>query len=274
MRVKEIFWTLGLRPKTRIYGTKILSYELPVDGSLQIAQWLHPKAGSYIPNQDEINELRKFLQPGDVCIDIGAYTGDTAIPMAVAVGKEGVVLALDPNKYVYKVLYENSKLNSSKINIIPLNFAATPVDTEMEFEYSDPGFCNGGFHENISKWSHGHAFKLKVQGKKIHPYLTKNYPELISRIKYIKVDAEGYDFSVLESMTELIQLIKPYLRVEIFKQSIISYRQKLFNFLKNNDYKTYLFGGNAQYMGEEIDVDDMMKWKHFDIFAVPILKSN
>jgi FkbM family methyltransferase len=269
VRIKEIFWTLGLKPKLRTYGTKVNSYQLRDEGDIEVAQWLHPKAGSYIPDQAEINELRKFLKPGDVCIDVGAYIGDTAIAMALALGKTGTVLALEPNQYVYKVLEENTKLNTGKTNIIPLNFAATPNDSEMEFEYSDPGFCNGGFHENISKWSHGHAFKLKVQGKNFHLFLQKNYPDLIGKIKYLKVDAEGFDLSVLESMTELIQLVKPILRVEVFKQSGIEYTQKLYLFLKNNRYKTFLFGGNAQYLGEEIGIDDMMKRKHFDIFAVP-----
>jgi len=39
MRIKEIFWMLGFKPKLRTYGTKKVSYELPVDGHLQIVQW-------------------------------------------------------------------------------------------------------------------------------------------------------------------------------------------------------------------------------------------
>jgi FkbM family methyltransferase len=44
-------------------------------------------------------------------IDIGTYTGDTTVPMALAVGKGGIVLGLEPNQYVYKIL-EKKMLSS------------------------------------------------------------------------------------------------------------------------------------------------------------------
>jgi len=62
-------------------------------------------------------------------------------------------------------LKKNAELNAATTNIIPLMFAATPEDAEMEFQYSDSGYCNGGRFEGMSKWLHGHAFKLGVQGK-------------------------------------------------------------------------------------------------------------
>ena len=269
MRIKEIFWMLGLRPKIKTYGTKKTTIDLPIDGHLEISQWLHPKAGIFIPDQQEVQELRKFLNPGDVCIDIGAYIGDTAITMALAVGTEGLVFAFEPNPYVYKVLEENTKLNTDKIRIIPKNFAATTDETEMEFEYSDAGFCNGGFHENMSKWSHGHAFKLKGKGKNIHKYFQNEYPQLIPKIKYIKVDAEGFDLTVLKSLSDLISLTKPFIRAEVFNNSKYLYRKEMVNFFEEHYYKIYLFNGNNHYQGEQLTEADLKTRKHFDIFAVP-----
>ena len=112
-----------------------------------------------------------FFSPGDVAIDIGAHSGDSTIPIALAVGKLGCVLALEPNRYVFAVLKKNSELNTAKTHIIPLMFAATPEDAEMEFQYSDSGFCNGGRFQGMSRWIHGHAFRLKVQGRNLHAFL-------------------------------------------------------------------------------------------------------
>jgi len=103
------------------------------------------------------------------------------------------VFALEPNKYVFPVLKKNSKLNLDKTNIVPLMFAATKTDGEFEFNYSDSGFCNGGFHENISKMRHAHAFSLKIEGRNLLKYLEVEPPELIPKIRFIKMDAEGYD---------------------------------------------------------------------------------
>ena len=274
MRLKDIPFFLGIKPKTREYGFEVVKIQLPVDGELSLAQWLHPKAGNIGVDQDEINELRSFLRPGDVAIDIGAYTGDTAVPMALAVGTTGKVLALEPNQYVFKVLEKNAGLIRSKGNIIHLPFAATPADSEMEFEYSDPGFCNGGFHEGISQWKHGHLYKLKVQGKNLANYLKQHFSELIPLIRYIKVDAEGFDLTVLESISEIVGKQKPYIRVEVFKHTDITYRKKLYDFLKRFDYDIHLFGGSKKYIGQPVSENDLMNWKHYDLFAVPKLRIN
>jgi len=66
-------------------------------------------------------------------------------------------------------------------------FAATPEDGQFAFEYSDSGFCNGGRHEGISKWRHGHAFPLTVQGRNLPSYLSDQHPQLLPKLAYIKV---------------------------------------------------------------------------------------
>ena len=271
MRVIDFTSLLGIKPKTKEYGIETITIHLPLEGELTLAQWLHPHAGKINVLQEEIECLKTFLKTGDVVIDIGAYTGDTAMPLAIVTGTSGTVLALEPNKYVFKVLEKNAALLREKGNIIPLPFAATPKDCEMEFEYSDSGFCNGGFHEGISKWKHGHAYKLKVEGKNLVAYLKENHPDLLSRICYIKVDAEGFDCTVLESISEIIEKQKPFIRVEVFKHSDLKYRIRLFNFLKNYNYSLHYFGGFSNYKGQLIEAADLMKKNHYDIFAIPNL---
>lgn len=269
MRIKEFFWMLGLKPSIKKYGYKIKELHLEQEGKIQVAEWMHPSCSEFVLTQREVDALREIVNLGDVCIDIGAHLGDTSIPMGLAVGKEGVVLALEPNSYVFETLKANSNLNTDKYSIIPLCFAVTPEDSEMYFEYSDPGFCNGGFHENISKWKHGHSFKLKVDGKNLVDYLKKNYEELINRIKYIKIDAEGFDLSILKSLDYLIEKNKPSIRVEVYKKSDKEYRLKMFRYLHEHGYKMYKFIDSENYYGEELSEDDLMNFKHFDIFAVP-----
>jgi len=271
MRLKEYFWMIGLKPKIKTYGSKKITVDLPKDGRIEFAHWLHTKSFKYIITQEELDEMRTFLSPGDVCIDIGAYIGDTAVPMGLVVGKTGCVFALEPNAYVYKILAENAELNKDKTNIIPLPFAATPQDQEMEFNYSDNGFGNGGFHENISKWKHGHAFKLKIQGKNLVNYLEKNYPEYIPKIKFIKLDTEGYDYTVLLSLSGLIKKVKPFIRTEVFRYTDSDLRRKTFYFFKEHGYRMFYFNELNDYTGKEIlHENEVINGGHFDIFARPI----
>ncbi len=269
MKLKDIPFLFGFKSGVREYGYEIISIDLPGEGKLELAQWLHPKAGKINIAANEITALRKFLNAGDVVIDIGGYTGDTALPLAIVTGLSGAVVVMEPNKHVFKILEKNAELIRKRGNIIPLPFAATPEDCTMEFEYSDPGFCNGGFHEGISKWKHGHAYKLKVEGKNLVNYLKQHHLDLIPRIRYIKIDAEGFDYAVMESIADIIQQQKPYIRVEVYKHSNLPYRKNLYQFLKNLNYNTYYFNGASDYKGQPITENELMKWDHYDVFAMP-----
>jgi FkbM family methyltransferase len=262
MKAKEWLYLLGIRPNPRTYGYEVRSFQLPADGEIQYAQWLHPRESPKTIRQESVNELRKFLSPGDVAIDIGAHTGDSTLPMALAVGRAGTVLALEPNPYVFPILEKNSQLNTSKTRVVPLMFAATPED-------ADAGFCNGGLHEGISRWKHGHAFKLRVQGRNLAAVLARDYADLIPRIRYIKVDAEGYDATVLSTLTAVIAQTRPFLRAEVFKATNAPQRARLFRMIADLDYAIHRFDDDAHYLGQRIEERDAMNWPHYDIFCVP-----
>lgn len=269
MKTREIFHLLGFRPAPRTYGFEVRAFNLPRDGRVEYAGWLHPRETVKKISQESVDHLRTFLSPGDVAIDIGAHTGDSAIPMALAVGQSGVVLALEPNPYVFPVLKKNSELNPEKTTIIPLPFAATPEDGVFEFEYSDAGFCNGGLHEHVSRWKHGLAFKLKVTGKNLAAYLTREYPHLLPRIRYIKVDAEGYDLTVLSTLTDLIARHRPFIRAEVFKWTRRPQRERLIHFLTSAGYAVWRVQNEANYCGTALGAESVMDWAHYDIFGVP-----
>lgn len=269
MKLRELFSLLGFRSLPKRYSYAISTFELPTYGQIQYAQWHHPAETEKIISQEIVEEIRKFISEGDVAIDIGAHTGDTTIPMAIAAGSKGCVFAIEPNSYVFPVLQKNSALNAGKTNIIPLMFAATSQAGDFEFEYSDEGFCNGGFHEGISKWRHGHAFKLKVRGENLQIYLEENYPELLPRISYLKVDAEGYDFAVLLSLEKLILSNRPFIKCEVYKHLNSAQRQRLFDFLAQKGYSIYKVEADDNYLGTSLTDKDMMNWRHFDIFCVP-----
>lgn len=269
MNLRQLLHILGFPAKPRKYGTAVEEFHLPVDGTVRLAQWKHPKEGGKSVDQAEVDELRRYLAPGDTAIDIGAYTGDTAVPMAVAVGSTGCVLALEPNEYIFPVLEENARLNPGKTNIVALPFAATPEDGEFEFGYCDSGFGNGGMHEGISVWRHGHAFKLKVVGRNLETLVNTEYAGLVPRLRYIKVDAEGYDAAVLESIAGLVERTRPCIRAEVYKLLNGAQRKRLFDFFQERDYAVHRFEGAAHYRGEKLSAPDMERWRHFDIFCVP-----
>ncbi len=269
MKLKEVFYMLGLKPKPKRYGSHVVSFDLPQEGRIQYAIWQHPRCLESKIDQGMIDELRKYLSPGDTAIDIGAHVGDTAVPMAFAVGKEGTVFGLEPNEYTYHVLEANAGLNTERTNLVPLPFAATPEDGKYVFEYSDAGFCNGGQHNEISRWKHGHTFRLTVEGRYLPAYLEQQHPEATKKLRFLKVDAEGADASILESLAGLIAETRPFIRAEVFRHLSEKQREQLYEAVACHDYTVHRFNSLHDYQGDVLTRKGMGASETFDIFGVP-----
>jgi FkbM family methyltransferase len=269
MKLMELFYGLGLRPRAREYPFEVDSFVLPREGEVFFARWRHPKEHRKEFSQAAVDALRGFLAPGDAAIDIGAHTGDTALPVALAVGPTGAVLALEPNPFTYKVLLANAGLNRKKTNIFPLMFAATPEDGEFEFQYSDAGYCNGGLHPGIGRWRHAHFFKLRVQGRNLLNYLKREFPQELARVRYLKIDTEGFDRGVAASLRELLMKNRPFIKSEIYQHLEAEPRQGYYRDLRQLGYRVHKFNSDEDYLGAELALEEMTRWAHFDIFAVP-----
>ena len=267
MKLRDLPHALGAQSAPREYPFEIATFDLPKDGPVQLARWLHPAETPKTVEQDQIDALRAFLREGDVAIDIGAHTGDSTIPIALAVGVRGRVFAFEPNPHVFKVLDENAKLNRDKTRITPLMFAAMPADGQFEFEYSDAGYCNGGFHDGVSRWKHGHFHRLRVEGRNLLEYLRAHAPGDLPNIRYVKIDTEGLDRTVVQSLRDFIADVRPYIRSEIYKHIARSERDAYEADLRQLGYRLFKCD-ETEYLGIELEPGDFTRWKHFDVFAV------
>jgi hypothetical protein len=152
-------------------------------------------------------------------------------------------------------------------------FAATPQDGAFEFEYSDAGFCNGGLHQGVARWRHGHFHRLPVAGRNLSAYLREHAPDDARRIRYIKIDTEGFDRSVVRSMRELIAGVRPFIKTEIYQHLPENERAGYGKDLRDLGYRLFKCEGETEYRGDELRPDDLSRWTHFDVFAIPEEKS-
>jgi FkbM family methyltransferase len=268
MKMREILYLLGFpKPAPRRYGHDVVEYDLPREGKVKVARWLHPRFHQEPMEQAIVDALRGFLRPGDVVVDIGAHTGD--LHYALAVGPEGAVIAFEPNRYVFPVLEANAALNAPALRLLPHMRAIAPQDGTMTFEYGDEGYCNGGRHEEIGRWTHGSAFELEVQAVRLEPYLRANHPELVDRIRLVKIDAEGYDVFVLESIQELVRRLRPFLRIEVNKHTRLESRVRLLRLLAGLGYTARHMSSDADYQGVVVNEGNVGSWPHYDVFCTP-----
>lgn len=200
------------------FGTKVIK-DVNITGyqKFDYAIWMHPsqRHKDFEFSKQELDFMGKAIPKGSTAIDIGAHTGDTSVAYAVVAGKEGKVLAFEPNIAAYEVLEQNAKLND---NIIPVHRAITEKEGKFTFHYTDPGLCNGGF-SNALKHKFGiggNTVPLKVRGICLESWLNAHYPDLIDKISFIKIDAEGYDKNILKNIKGLVSRCKPLIQCEVY----------------------------------------------------------
>ncbi len=258
------------------YGYEIKNFQIDGYGDVQYAQWLHPFEGPKEVDLSQINFYKNLAEEGGLIIDIGAHTGDTTVPMALAVGKEGLVIGLEPNQYVFKILEKNAALNTDKTNIDALPFAATTEDGEFTFNYSDASFCNGGYLTQIKNQKHRHNYELKVVGKDFDKYLRENYADWLPKLSLLKVDAEGFDKDILESLSGIISEFRPNIMAECYKRLTMEERVALYESMAKHDYTVYM--NESEYLKEgfvdtagwvKLSKDTMRIKRHFEIIATP-----
>lgn len=251
------------------YGYEIKDFLVSPLDHIQYAQWLHPLEKPKKISIENINFYKSITTKNSFIIDIGAHTGDTTIPMSLAVGKQGKVLAIEPNPYVFKILKKNTELNPQLTTIVPECFAVTEKEGTFVFNYSDASFCNGGFLSQIQKKEHKHNYTLEVEGKNLYNYLTQKYTTELQQLSLIKIDAEGYDKEILKTIPDILNTYKPALMVECYRYLDREERDDLFNTLSNHGYLIFSIE-NFESLDtlKEIKREDMMYKKHFEILAL------
>lgn len=251
------------------YGFEVKTFDIEGIGAVDYAQWLHPFEQPKTITSSNVNFYKSLATPGAMIIDIGAHTGDTTVPMALAVGKEGIVVALEPNKYVFKILEKNASLNPAFTNIQPRCFAATKEEGEFTFNYSDASFNNGGFLSEIHEKKTHHDFLLKVQGKQLEKYLEENFANQLQKLALIKIDAEGYDKEIIKTIPNVLRKYKPNLMIECYKRLDRNERDELFDVVTGFGYNLYYLE-NFEATGAKVLLEkkNMMDKKHFEMLAV------
>ncbi|WP_031529783.1 FkbM family methyltransferase [Dyadobacter crusticola] len=254
------------------YSHTIDTFTLEDEGSISFANWKNPLIKPKVITQGEVNFFKKFIRKGSLCIDIGTNIGDTTVPMSLAAGKEGVTLGFDPNPHVFKIMEVNAALNKDKTNIIALPFAVTKEDGEFGYASSEASFGNGGLANEMVE-DHG-AFQLstKIKGIALEKYLIANYADILPKLSFIKIDVEGADKEVIESISGLIRQLRPVIIAECFPKATQQERAELFKLVSDFNYSLYYFADfheNAQVIKIET-AKDMNKWRTFNFYAIPI----
>ena len=150
----------------------------------------------------ETNEwkfVRRFLTSGMTVLDIGAHHGFYAILASKAVGPAGAVIAFEPSPRERRRLGRHLALNRCE-NVRVEPFALSGRNGEAPFHVAARG--ESVFNSLRPPGTPGPVREIKVVTRSIDSYLSG---ARISRVDFVKLDAEGAELDILLGADQLLQ---------------------------------------------------------------------
>ena len=153
--------------------------------------------GQYFYERDGV---RVAPEAGDVVIDGGACTGDTAAVFSNAVGAEGRVFCFDPVADHIAVVEHNARqFPHPNVRAMPFGVGEKNVDAEpIRLNQYAPGFSSGNSVVPLR------SLDALVNQKEL------------PKMQYIKLDVEGAELESLRGARESIRRFRPKLAVSLY----------------------------------------------------------
>ncbi len=177
----------------------------------------------HIPINNKICHIASLLMPtflpiegylmnylpkrGDIAIDAGAFPGNFTIILSRLVDRDGLVIAIEPDRESFNYLaYRFNRLSLKNINL--LNCALWNADGKEEFrERSNEGssLFNGE--------DKNHTPSNIIQTRRLDTIINELK---ISKVDYIKMDIEGAEIEALEGAAQVLKKHNPQLAIACY----------------------------------------------------------
>lgn len=216
--------------------------------------------------RNEVALLRSFVKAGDLIYDVGAHIGTFAIPLALAAGENGQVIAIEADAESFALLRQN-------LVSLGLQSRVTPR----------LGIVGGGdvSYRRVRVASHTSATHfvpdpggVTMPAIALDDLADRSIPP--RRVAMIKIDVEGMELAVLRSAERTIARDRPVLYVEISIAQMAKYGVSLPEvaaFLAPYDYRCFRNIGDRNSTHdafELVELGDLHEGGEFyDLLAVP-----
>ena len=179
------------------------------------------------------NFLLRFLKKGNVVIDVGAHVGFYSMLASALVGEEGQVHSFEPTPWTFDLLMQNTNKLS---NIVLNNNAASDRKDSIPFKDYGPGY---GAYNTAHK--NGSILNKKAKTIIIKTIALDDYCEDKNiRPDFIKLDAEGHEYAILNGMNRLFEKTRPLVALEVVgSDEWADNRERSIEFLMDKKYKPY-----------------------------------
>ena len=153
-------------------------------------------------------KLYALIRPGDVVMDIGANVGDVTLHCSKLVGREGRVLAFEPDPVNFQRLTTNLTLNNfENIKVHNIGFGDVPGTFRMALDHKD----NKGMTRIAGDDYQGSHAEVAITT--LDEFCSgKEFP---GKVNVVKIDVEGFETRILRGANTFIKKYRPKLFVEL-----------------------------------------------------------
>lgn len=156
-------------------------------------------------NRRLIRFYRQFVQPGDICFDIGAHFGNR-LKAWLDMGAQRVV-GLEPHPVLYRELRDEFGLNN-QVNLLPYAAGSKPGKALLHVSYFTPAFSTLAGEEGRAmmractssdlSWEETVEVEVVTLDELIHIY---------GRPSFVKVDVAGMEHEVLYGLSHPVRAL-------------------------------------------------------------------
>jgi FkbM family methyltransferase len=180
------------------------------------------RMGEYCPH--ELETWLPYLPKGGVIVDAGANIGAHTMPFAFVVGREGTVIAMEPQRMLHHMICGSLALNGLRqvhAQNCALGFNERSV-LVPSVDYGAPG--NFG----------GIALMDRTEGEVVLCRTLDSFE--LPRLDFLKIDVEGAELSVLQGGAQTIARCRPVMSVEADREKQVP---ALLGILRAMNYKLW-----------------------------------
>jgi FkbM family methyltransferase len=172
------------------------------------------------------------LQPGDVVIDLGAYSALTSIAFSKAVGGTGKVIALEPDPVNFRACATNLAYHKTINGLQNVALMQAAVSSKKEVINFSSESAMGSAEVDIVGSYRGNIVQVDALGLGEIADLYK-----LGRIDFIKMDIEGAEEKVIASSRLLFETYRPKIIIEPHKVNGAMSTTPIIRLLEAYDYK-------------------------------------
>lgn len=195
------------RPSKAVVSRRGIRWELDLHEGIDFAIYLF---GVFEPSI--VGKYRELVRPGDAVLDIGANIGAHTLPLALAVGAAGRVVAYEPTDFAFGKLKRNMALNPElEARIVPVQaFAADRAQEPPKQIYSSwPLGAREGLHDV-------HAGRAMSTAAARTVVIDDHLEGLgVRGIRLIKLDVDGHECGVLRGARRMLERDRPFILTEL-----------------------------------------------------------